>query len=251
MKKNMKKVIAAALAGTMAAALLAGCNKPAAQTTSETAAQEPVAEAPAVDQGEGEKMVGGYVAYPIIVTPVLTNEAKDAFDKAMESYDGTKMEAAALLATQVVSGTNYIYAALGDTTWYIVKVYQDLKGNAEVTVATEINPAELKIKEGASDANLLGGLKPAPKANAVVLPDDVNASFKDATAEYVGVGLTPVALIATQLVSGTNYMMICQGTTVTANPQEGVYFVTMYVDLQGEAKLIDVAAADLEAYTAQ
>ena len=70
-------------------------------------------------------------------TPDITEEADEAFSKATkDSKDGYKPMA--LLATQVVAGTNYSILAGTDKTdsgitYRILHVHADLEGNAEVT----------------------------------------------------------------------------------------------------------------------
>ncbi len=58
---------------------------------------------------------------------------------------------------------------------------------------------------------------------AVTLPEDVQAGFNKAAA---GETLIPVALIAQQVVAGTNDMILCQ--------KDGAYrMIVIYRDLQG------------------
>ena len=62
------------------------------------------------------------------------------------------------------------------------------------------------------------------------------------------------ALLGTQIVSGTNYMLLCKITPVTANPQPHYSIVTVYEDLEGNASISDTHdfnAADDAAATAE
>ena len=58
----------------------------------------------------------------------------------------------------------------------------------------------------------------------------------------------PVALLGTQIVSGTNYRILCSGTTVTADPVTSLYVVDVYEDLQGAAEVKDIQLIDLTKY---
>lgn len=70
----------------------------------------------------------------------VTDEAKDALEKAAAESDGADYEAVALLSTQIVAGINYkllckITPVVPDavSTYSIVTVYQDLEGGARIT----------------------------------------------------------------------------------------------------------------------
>ena len=85
----------------------------------------------------GKDLAGGW-SQP--ETPVITEEARKAFDKAMEGFTGVGYEPVALLSTQLVSGMNYRYICEAttvlpgaETSYALVTVYQDLEGNAQIT----------------------------------------------------------------------------------------------------------------------
>lgn len=95
-----------------------------------------------------EMMVGGWEMVPAqsaILTeeaqpePMMTDEAAAAFLKAMETLDGAEYTPVALLATQIVAGTNYCILCQGKYVvpdakpfWALVYIYADLEGNAEI-----------------------------------------------------------------------------------------------------------------------
>ena len=95
-----------------------------------------------------EMMVGGWEiaeARSAILTeeaqpePMMTDEAAEAFRKAVETLDGAEFTPVALLATQVVAGTNYCILCQGKRVvpdakpfWALVYIYADLQGNAEI-----------------------------------------------------------------------------------------------------------------------
>ena len=75
------------------------------------------------------------------------------------------------------------------------------------------------------------------------LPQPVATAFSKAIAGLVGVSYTPVLYVASQLVSGTNYCIICKTTASTNPPLHGCKTVFIYADLEGNAhitKIIDV-----------
>ncbi|MBO6054337.1 MAG: hypothetical protein J6P31_02335 [Oscillospiraceae bacterium] len=101
------------------------------------------------DREPGEPLAGGwYVPEAQTVLP-LPESAQTAFEKACGSFVGSSIEPMVLLGTQVVAGTNYailcrvtpVYPdALSSV--QVVTVYADLKGNAEFTGFSLIDPAE-------------------------------------------------------------------------------------------------------------
>ena len=87
-----------------------------------------------------QTLSGGWAATEDIA---VTEEAQEAFDKAMEStpLTGAELEPVALLATQVVAGTNYCILCRGRASvqeidqvpfYAMMYIYQDLEGNAEI-----------------------------------------------------------------------------------------------------------------------
>ena len=64
----------------------------------------------------------------------------------------------------------------------------------------------------------------------------------------MGVDYTPVALLATQVVSGTNYRLLCAGTPVTPNGVTELYVVDVYEDTSGKAEITDAQKVLLAEY---
>ena len=92
-------------------------------------------EVPIVDE-EGKQLMGGIIEPE---TPDMTDEAKNALEKACAELTNEKYESVALLGTQVVAGTNYTILCKVTPTvpdqeskYLIVTVYSDLSGNAEI-----------------------------------------------------------------------------------------------------------------------
>ena len=97
------------------------------------------------------------------------------------------------------------------------------------------------LAEGTEGENkmMVGGWEMV-KAEAQPLTEDAQAAFDKAMEGLVGASYTPVALLATQLVSGTNYCILCQVTPVVPNPVPAWALVYIYADLQGNAKIMNV-----------
>ena len=234
----MKKIIVlfmciALLAASMT--LLAACDK-----------QEPEpAETPAVsDAAEetGEAIVGGWENDK---SPVITEEFRQVFEKAAEKLDGVDYTPVAYLSRQVVAGTNHRVLCKAVTvvpgavpTYAIVTVYEDLTGNAEITdvVRSSVTAAE--------NLELAGGWN-EPESPEVT--EQAKAALTKASETLTGAEYTPIALLASQVVAGMNYRMLCESRATVPGAQAEYVIVTVYADLQGNAEITDVIAFNADA----
>ena len=88
-------------------------------------------------------------------------------------------------------------------------------------------------------AEMVGGWETVP-AEAAALPAEAQAAFDKAMDGLVGANYTPVALLATQLVAGTNYCILCQITAVVPDAVPAWALVYIYADLQGNARITNI-----------
>ena len=189
-------------------------------------------------------------------TSAINDDIRAAWDKAMEGLTGVRYEPIRLLASQVVNGTNYAILARGTTVtaepstdWYVVKMYVDLQGNAEISSIERIDLTAMKVADTTVLASeLMGGWQVVNPDNSILEPEDAQKAFTKANEQYVGVSLSPIATLGTQVVSGTNYLVLCTGTPATENPTNQLYLVEVYADLQGGAQITQVEAFDLLSY---
>ena len=84
---------------------------------------------------------------------------------------------------------------------------------------------------------------------ANVLPEDVQAAFDKAAETFTGSELKPVAYIASQVVAGTNYMILCEATTTPETPSTSYQMAVVYSDLNGNAEITQMKEFDFAAYT--
>ena len=99
---------------------------------------------------------------------------------------------------------------------------------AEEPAATqEAAPAETTAEAPAENGGaLLGGWTACADYNHMMADDDT-ARFETALEGLLGVNYTPVTVLATQVVNGTNYAYLAAGQTVTAEPVNGWYVVVV------------------------
>ena len=255
----MRSIESFALATLLSASVaLAGCGQaPAASqggAANETVENETVENETTENETAPQKLVGGWQVFED-TTPACTDEEKAVFDEAVGTLDGVGYELVRVLGTQVVSGRNYAFLARGTTvtaepvtTWYVVVAYQDLDGNVSLTSVQPIDLAEPKVTSETSSANIVGGWELLPPSNAVLEPQEVGEAFGKAAESYADVTLYPIATLGSQVVSGTNYLVLCEGEPATEEARMQLYLGTLYVDLQGNAQLNDVRGFDLLSY---
>ena len=97
-----------------------------------------------------------------------------------------------------------------------------------------------QAKEAAPAA--VGGWTVPEKAEVT---EDAQAAFDKALEGLTGVSYTPVALVGTQLVSGTNYCILCEARVVYPDAVPYYALVYVYADLNGGAELLDIVILDI------
>ncbi|WP_314964443.1 hypothetical protein [Oribacterium sinus] len=123
-------------------------------------------------------------------------DAMNAFEAAFPNgYNYTHYEPIALLGTQVVSGTNYLYLCKSTWTDYqenvsfvLLQIYQDLSGKSEVMGSAILFPTEESREEGEDYIDNTGSY----------LPEDIPAiqnAFTEAVPDNENVSYIPLAYI--------------------------------------------------------
>ena len=112
---------------------------------------------------------------------------------------------------------------------------------------TELN-SDIETPEIDTDTYQIVGGWEIIGAGISELPEDLAAAFKSVTEQLLGATYQPVALLGTQVVAGMNYAILCTRTLVTANPVTDLAVLTIYVDLNGEAELLNIKDFDLGEY---
>lgn len=194
---------------------------------------------------EGTKDMGGW-SLRTNIKNTIPAEADGVFKKAYDKYTDMKLEPIAYLGSQIVAGTNYMYLCTSDDDFKVVIVYNDLKDNAEITSVKDFDIRKYVNEEiDIKDDELSGGWKASSEVGESTLTSEERAIFDESTKELLGVNYKPVAVLATQLVSGTNYAVLSVAETVTENPTYSVCLLTIYKDLEGKTKVTSVADIDL------
>ena len=141
-------------------------------------------------ENNSDSLVGAYNTNVVSFSIKDNPDAMNAFEAAFPNgYNYTHYEPIALLGTQVVSGTNYLY--LGKSTWtdyqenvsfVLLQIYQDLSGKSQVVGSAILFPTEESREEGEDYIDNTGSYLPEnipaiQNAFEEAVPDDKNASY--------------------------------------------------------------------------
>lgn len=244
MKKHISILSAAALAGAM---ILTGCTKPAEPEE----VKEPETEQ---TETETETLLGGWQPYTEYVE-LLNEDEKIIFKTAMENLIGVNYSPVQVVATQLVSGTNYAFLASAenvsteaDKGFAIVTIYKNLEGKTAVLAINRLDINDLKVKDNADDPNLLGNWEVTDIGKVAGISAEGENALSKALEGFTGVSLKPIVLLGTQVVSGMNYMFLCRGAATTADPVMNLYITTVYEDTAGKCTITDNQVLDLVHY---
>ena len=233
----LRKMCALLVASAMALAV-AGCG--AAGQASEGSASS--------DAGGATTLAGGWELYDN-ESVALPGDARAAFQKAAKTFTGGALTPVAYVASQVVAGTNHMILCEAETTnaesaksYQMVVVYADPAGGAEISHVTKFDLGAYTTDDGSAanaDAGA-GGWQVPEETTSVAIPDSARRAFESAATQLSGNNLEPMALLGTQVVAGKNYAFLCHSTLVTQEPVTSVQVVTVYEDLNGNAKVTGI-----------
>ncbi len=187
----------------------------------------------------------------------LTAGEKADFNTAKKDFSGVNYTPVFKIADQVVAGTNTAFFCKGETvtlkpktSWKIVIVSKDLNGKVAFSKIVDFDFRNVKTRNGQYET------KPVPggwtyNGNAYsskVLPASAKKIFKKAKSKYVGVDLTALALLGTQVVNGTKYRYLCQGKIMDAEGSVNLYVVDVWKKAGGKCRITDCDVIDIPAY---
>lgn len=227
----MRRLFTVAL-GMLCAASIMGCSAKAdnAESQATTVSQESTItkEAEEISEtNESAPITGGW-AINNNFKAIDNVNAMSAFEKATEDLVGYRYDVAAVLGSQIVAGTNYLYLCRAEMAvpdakpeYVIIKVYEDLEGNAEVTGSLRL----LEGKEGweYNDAN------PYMEEN-----EEVKAAFDKALEGLTGVEHKPIAYIGHK---DNSYAVLTKITIVSVEPMTSLSVV--YINATESGVMID------------
>ena len=241
----MKKMILAAI---VAVAVSLGVAVPALAATPSLEAAQPITTQAVAGGWSVNAKTGTYV----------TKAQKKLFKKATAKLTGVTYTPVIVMAKQVVAGANYAYFCKAEAvtasravSWKVVIVNKPATGKPSVLAINNFNYKKIKTLKNAPKSSKADGawsnIKKTYKTK--VLPKAARKAFKKATKNYVGVSLTSLVLLSTQVVAGTNYRYLCSGV-VPGSKTVNYYAVDVYNNLKGKAKITSCKPVKMSAYLA-
>ena len=213
----------------------------------ESSAPNPT-ESGATAEGEKEKaknnsdtLVGAYNTNLVSFSLKNNPDAMNAFEAAFPNgYNYTHYEPIALLGTQVVSGTNYLYLCKSTWTDYqenvsfvLLQIYQDLSGKSEVIGSAILFPTEESREEGEDYIDNTGSY----------LPENIPAiqnAFKEAVPDNENVSYIPLAYIGNHTQEGKPEEDVIFTAKKSKGKDAKTSYELLYIgkDKDGKAKLV-------------
>lgn len=177
----------------------------------------------------------GMGAVTVDVKTDIPDDAKAVFDKAFTGFVGSKVEPFALLATQVVNGVDYIFAAEVTTVTKEPVSYVSLVTVNSVTdeikfedliQGTDIKTLNYAFTWLKNKASLQGRNVGEWNVNVVLdgMPQKVATAFGKLN-DIVGAKYTPIAYLGEQVVNGTNHAVLAEQTLVLQEPVKNIVIV--------------------------
>ncbi len=239
-KRNRERLAAILLAGTLAMTLF-GCGQPSSSTSSTTSSKSSSSyDSSGSDTSSGEEPMPTQPVYMSgwMIRDLNETSARDdafaALELAKKKLDGYNYEGIALIATQLVAGTNYcIFCRKTDAKnagYYLVYVYQDLSKNADIISEQGI----------LSSKNRTGFV--INKDSVYISQDDqMYAMVKDAELSYgANYDFTPFAYLGYYDDGTENFTVLCRISGDT--PDTALFYAVVDVmkNEDGSASIVDL-----------
>jgi hypothetical protein len=181
----------------------------------------------------------------------MSTEVMDIFNRA--TTDSTKSyKAIALLGTQVVAGTNYMFLTIEDNSSYkIIIIYNDLENNSTITSVKDFDYTKYVFENiDYNSEELAGGwsVYQEPVLTDVHYPifdEKVINAFDKAIQKLVGVTYIPITSLGHLDEDGTKYALLCYGSLATPNYDSGIFLVTLYDQNENTKEIVSSAYIDL------
>ena len=186
----------------------------------------------------------------------VTSELNGLFNEGVEDLTKVTFEPAAYLGYS--EETDLAHAFLcktiedtGKTFWSVVYIKEDSEGKVNLLDVQSIMLSESSdkgaVQFGTVSGNELVGnwsVDEESVSNGIGdISDDIKAAIDEALKSKVSVTYEPIMIMGSQVVSGTNYAVLCKN--VTSSEWTIVY---VYKNLDGKGTLMNVATFDLEVF---
>lgn len=92
--------------------------------------------------------------------------------------------------------------------------------------------------------NIPGGweiTKDALNSSACNLPQQVASAFSKVTMELVGAKYEPLLYLATQVVNGTNHMILCKQALSDLDHTDKISVMTIHIPTDGDPQIVSIS----------
>lgn len=280
-----KKIFTLLLCASMAASLAACGNKKAAAApaASGSSASQQIANPFAEYQtlAEAEKAAGVSISVPASIADKFSNCVYRAIDNSLleiiytDGKDGDEIRIRKAAGTDDISGDYNQYAETSDVSiggstvsfkgsdgkvslavWtadgqsYSVSGVVDGGGLSKTTMTDIVSSIgsggqSADAAAEATDFALDGGWEYNQGELSLSKNAAAQAAYDKALDGLVGCSYEPVALLGSQVVSGTNYCILCKATPVVPNAESEYILLYIYADLNGNASITNDVPLDL------
>ena len=192
-------------------------------------------------ENNSDSLVGSYNTNLVSFSLKDNPDAMNAFEAAFPNgYNYTHYEPIALLGTQVVSGTNYLYLCKSTWTDYqenvsfvLLQIYQDLSGKSQVVGSAILFPTEESREEGEDYIDNTGSY----------LPENIPAiqnAFNEAVKDSENVSYIPLAYIGKHTQEGKPEEDVIFTAKKSKGKDAKANYELLYIgkDKDGKAKLV-------------
>ena len=217
------------LAGLTAALCIAGCMPAVAASAEDNIGSSGYHSA-------SDKVSGGWEAVKGSTSPENNPDAIDALDKATSNIDGVAYTPVAVLARQCVAGTNYCIlckvkavAPLARPSYYLIYIYKDLKGGAEIIGRTTVLKSSPYGSAGGYDVN--------DGDTTLDANEEILTAFNQSIDGLDGVDYEPIAYFGTCYVACKMHSILCRTTVVYPDAEPEFKLITIYEEYNGGARL--------------
>ena len=190
--------------------------------------------------------IGSTGSWQFAESTAVTPELEKYFKEAISKIDGLDHTPVALLASQVVAGTNYCFLCTSTIVannaakeMRLVYINVDPSGSASfLKDDTILLPG---IGEG---GDKVGGWS---YAESTEITEDMKKVMDKATETLTGATYEPVAYIGSQVVAGTNHAILCKvvPSVPAADAKAEYVLVYVYEDLQGNCQITETTNIEL------
>lgn len=153
----------------------------------------------------------------------------------------------ALLSSQVVAGVNYMFLCKNAFGYEIVILYCDLDNNLSIY---KIMPFDIENYLNNNEPNnyvsLMGGWYPYYDENNVLEIDDIEIFNPKFIEDNFDVLYKPIALLASQLASGTNYCYLAYEINSLSNISEQLVIISIHKDLNNNHSINSINYLDFK-----